>query len=45
MIVAEQGNAACFQILLNKNIDSFDRRRFIGEKASLGERMPSIKVA
>ncbi len=42
IIVAEQGNAACFQILLNKNIDSFDRRRFIGEQASLGDRMPTI---
>jgi cyclopropane fatty-acyl-phospholipid synthase-like methyltransferase len=25
-IVAEQGNAACFQVVLNKNLDSLDRR-------------------
>jgi sphingolipid C9-methyltransferase len=38
VIVAEQGNAACFQILLNKNMDSFNRKRFIGEQMTLGER-------
>lgn len=26
-IIAEQGNAACFQVVLNKNMDSFDRTR------------------
>lgn len=25
-IVAEQGNAACFQVVMNKNLDSLDRR-------------------
>jgi sphingolipid C9-methyltransferase len=25
-IVAEQGSAACYQVLLNKNVDSYDRR-------------------
>jgi cyclopropane fatty-acyl-phospholipid synthase-like methyltransferase len=28
--IAAQGNAACFQILANKNIDTFNRRIFIG---------------
>ncbi|MFN0063102.1 MAG: class I SAM-dependent methyltransferase [Myxococcaceae bacterium] len=28
--VAFQGNAACFQIVANKNIDSFDRNVFVG---------------
>lgn len=37
-IVGEQGNAACFQVVLNKNIDSFDRMRYIGHKFTLGER-------
>ena len=25
-LVAEQGSAACFQVVLNKNLDSLDRR-------------------
>lgn len=37
-IVAEQGNAACFQVVLNKNMDKFNRRRWIGQNFSLGER-------
>lgn len=28
-IIAEQGNAACFQVVLNKNLDHFDRGRWI----------------
>ncbi|MGC4117381.1 MAG: cyclopropane-fatty-acyl-phospholipid synthase family protein [Myxococcales bacterium] len=28
--IARQGNAACFQIVANKNLDSFDRTRFVG---------------
>lgn len=28
--IATQGNAACFQVLANKNLDSFNRRVFIG---------------
>ena len=31
-----QGNAACFQVVAHKNLDSFDRRVFIGQP-SLGE--------
>lgn len=27
-IIGEQGNAACFQIVMNKNLDAFDRTRF-----------------
>jgi sphingolipid C9-methyltransferase len=38
-IIAEQGNAACFQVVLNKNIDAFNRKRWVTEKAPvLGER-------
>jgi cyclopropane fatty-acyl-phospholipid synthase-like methyltransferase len=35
-IIAEQGNAACFQVVLNKNLDEFDRTRFIGSTAVHG---------
>ena len=28
-IVAEQGNAACFQVVMNKNLDSLDRRLLV----------------
>jgi cyclopropane fatty-acyl-phospholipid synthase-like methyltransferase len=38
-IIAEQGNAACFQVVLNKNLDAYDRRRFVlGRTPVLGER-------
>ena len=37
-IVGEQGNAACFQVVLNKNIDEFKRTRWIGQDFVLGER-------
>jgi hypothetical protein len=30
-----QGNAACFQIVAHKNLDTFDRKVFIG-RSSLG---------
>src|SRR5690606_33207715 len=33
-IIAEQGNAACFQVVLNKNLDSFDRGRWIRRNAA-----------
>lgn len=39
-IIAEQGNAACFQTVLNKNMDKFNRTRFIGADFVLGERAP-----
>jgi cyclopropane fatty-acyl-phospholipid synthase-like methyltransferase len=39
-IIAEQGNAACFQVVLNKNLDRYDRRRWVLERAPvLGERV------
>ena len=31
-IIGEQGNAGCFQVVLNKNIDGFDRSRWIGRR-------------
>jgi cyclopropane fatty-acyl-phospholipid synthase-like methyltransferase len=38
-IIAEQGNAACFQVVLNKNANAYDRRRWVVNKAPvLGER-------
>jgi cyclopropane fatty-acyl-phospholipid synthase-like methyltransferase len=42
-IIAEQGNAACFQVVLNKNLDKYDRQQWVcsrtpvlGERAWLG---------
>jgi sphingolipid C9-methyltransferase len=38
-IIAEQGNAACFQVVLNKNQDKFNRKRWVTSKSVvLGER-------
>ncbi len=38
-IIAAQGNAACFQVVLNKNINSYDRTRWVEKKATiLGDR-------
>jgi len=38
-IIAEQGNAACFQVVLNKNVDQYERKRWVTNKAAvLGER-------
>jgi sphingolipid C9-methyltransferase len=38
-MIAEQGNAACFQVVLNKNMDRYDRRRWVlGRTPVLGER-------
>jgi len=28
-LIAQQGNAACFQVVLNKNLDTFDRSRWV----------------
>jgi sphingolipid C9-methyltransferase len=36
--IGAQGNAACFQVVANKNLDGFDRNVYVGGK-SLGERM------
>jgi cyclopropane fatty-acyl-phospholipid synthase-like methyltransferase len=39
-IIAEQGNAACFQVVLNKNHDQYDRKRWVvGRAPVLGERV------
>ncbi len=39
VLIAEQGNAACFQVVLNKNLDAFDRTRWVDNKSVvLGER-------
>jgi sphingolipid C9-methyltransferase len=39
-IIAEQGNAACFQVVLNKNQDSYDRTRWVKSNAAiLGDRL------
>ena len=36
--IASQGNSTCFQILCNKNHETFDRHRWVGE-LGLGERI------
>jgi cyclopropane fatty-acyl-phospholipid synthase-like methyltransferase len=39
-MIAEQGNAACFQVVLNKNLNQYDRRRWVlGRGPVLGERV------
>lgn len=35
--IAKQGNSTCFQIVCNKNIETYNRYRFVGE-SGLGER-------
>ena len=44
-IIGEQGNAACFQVVLNKNQDSFDRMRWINDRRGhvLGDRVQSFE--
>ena len=38
-VIAAQGNASCFQVVLNKNLDHYDRTRWVLSKAPiLGER-------
>jgi cyclopropane fatty-acyl-phospholipid synthase-like methyltransferase len=32
--IAEQGNAACFQVVFNKNTDTFDRSVYVGKELS-----------
>jgi sphingolipid C9-methyltransferase len=45
-IIAEQGNASCFQVVLNKNLDSFDRTRWVDKKSVvLGERARPLAAA
>jgi cyclopropane fatty-acyl-phospholipid synthase-like methyltransferase len=44
MIIGEQGNAACFQVVLNKNLDSFNRFRWIGRRPPVfGDRSTSLQ--
>ncbi len=39
-IIARQGNAACFQLVLNKNLDRYDRTRWVKNRAPvLGDRV------
>lgn len=46
VIIAEQGNAACFQVVLNKNLDGFQRTRWIDKKSViLGDRVPMTPSA
>lgn len=43
-IIAEQGNAACFQVVLNKNLDHYDRTRWVRNKAAiLGDRLRTFE--
>jgi cyclopropane fatty-acyl-phospholipid synthase-like methyltransferase len=45
-IIAEQGNAACFQVVLNKNIDGYDRTRWIRNRSViLGDRVETLQPA
>ena len=42
-IIAEQGNASCFQIVMNKNLDHYDRTRWVQKKqVVLGDRLGRI---
>ena len=42
-VIAEQGNASCFQIVMNKNLDHYDRTRWVARKqAVLGDRLGRI---
>jgi cyclopropane fatty-acyl-phospholipid synthase-like methyltransferase len=34
-LIGEHGSAACFQVVLNKNIDKYDRTRFVRERTTL----------
>ncbi len=45
-IIAEQGNAACFQVVLHKNLDGYDRMRWIQKKSAiLGDRLGDSALA
>jgi len=46
VIIGEQGNAACFQVVANKNLDRFDRQRWILDRGPvLGDRLEAIAPA
>jgi hypothetical protein len=38
VIAGSQGTAACFQVVMNKNLNEFDRARWVGQQG-LAERM------
>jgi len=40
VLIAEQGRSTCFQIVANKNLPSFNRHRWVGEKVALAEFAP-----
>lgn len=40
VLIAEQGRSTCFQVVANKNLPSFNRHRWIGEKVALAEFAP-----
>jgi cyclopropane fatty-acyl-phospholipid synthase-like methyltransferase len=42
--IAAQGNSTCFQIVCNKNLETFDRNRWVGE-LGLGERINGGEAA
>jgi cyclopropane fatty-acyl-phospholipid synthase-like methyltransferase len=39
--IAMQGNAACFQVVAHKNLDTFNRRVFVGHSSLGGVRAPA----
>lgn len=43
-LIGAQGNAACFQVVLNKNVDAFNRTRWTGKKHVLGDRAGALKA-
>ncbi|MGM0559064.1 MAG: class I SAM-dependent methyltransferase [Myxococcota bacterium] len=44
-IIARQGNAQCYQVLLNKNLDHFDRSIYTFGGTSLGDRKTGGELA
>jgi hypothetical protein len=42
-IIGAQGNAACFQVVLNKNVDAFNRMRWIDQGHVLGDRAKTFE--
>ena len=46
VLIGEQGNAACFQVVANKNLDQFKRQRWILDRGPvLGDRVEAIEAA
>ncbi len=39
VVAGSQGTAACFQVVMNKNLNEFDRARWVGQRQSLAARM------